>query len=617
MAVKNAAAKNWVITPSFDGYLYSAYPNGDKPSGYQTAPTLLFTDIVAGPTSGGENNKGCYLTLYGYSFGRLDQMGTASGARVYIGGVEVDNYRFLRLSKTYAWNQIIEMCVQVGALGGASGALDVKVTVNGVDSNTITGGFYVQPGRIAFVSQSGSDATGLFDTISSPFRYIQDYAGGVGSPVAGSLWAATTAQGEVGFRGGDFCVLRGGTWVDRVGYDGNWWRFKDKTGTVPNGVAGQGYMTIQVYPGPALGNAPEEVIWASPSGGGNKGGIQGAGGDNAALGYGRYCVVSGIVFTGVATSGVGGLVNLQSGANYWRVVGCEMGPWPSTADARVGGVAGNGDGVKLFGNYIHDISADPTPGNLNHGLYFDGSNSGAWDACAKNCEAAYNVIKNINNGSSVQYFNQDSSDVITGMSLHHNWLEVNAKYAINLGQSCKSVDVYNNVTIDSGVSEIRWDTPPASIAHNISHNTFIHGGASTYAAVINTGGNITSGTLKIQHNIVVLSAGRGSALPTFLSALGASNTAVTISENLYKDFDNVRLSVPTEDATGVYGDPLFVDVTTDDYTCGASGAGRAACLAAEIIAVATDYYGIARPVTGVGAPGATKNDIGAMQGTGT
>jgi len=31
MAVKNAAAKNWVITPSYDGNLYSAYPNGDKP----------------------------------------------------------------------------------------------------------------------------------------------------------------------------------------------------------------------------------------------------------------------------------------------------------------------------------------------------------------------------------------------------------------------------------------------------------------------------------------------------------------------------------------------------------------------------------------------------------
>ena len=34
-----------------------------------TAPLVLYTDIASGPNSGGENNAGAYLSIFGKNFG--------------------------------------------------------------------------------------------------------------------------------------------------------------------------------------------------------------------------------------------------------------------------------------------------------------------------------------------------------------------------------------------------------------------------------------------------------------------------------------------------------------------------------------------------------------------
>lgn len=59
-------------------------------------PQLLYTDIVAGPNNGGENNKGTYLSLFGWRFG---ETGLGSRVKVFINNVEVENYRFLGAAK--------------------------------------------------------------------------------------------------------------------------------------------------------------------------------------------------------------------------------------------------------------------------------------------------------------------------------------------------------------------------------------------------------------------------------------------------------------------------------------------------------------------------------------
>jgi len=613
MAVKNTVAKTWVLLPSFDGYLYSAYPNGDKPSGYVSTPTLIDTDIIAGPLSGGENNKGCYMSLFGYNLGLRSNLGTATGARVYFRDpagantwVEVDNYRVLQTSRTYSKNQVVQIIVQLGALGGKTGLLDIKITVNGVDTNILTGQFTVQPGRIAFVSTTGNDATGVFDDITKPFRYIQNYSGG--SPVAGSLWATTTTMGETGIRPGDTIVIRGGTWSDQVGYDTRWARFRDKGGTAPNGTLGQGYITFTRYPGPVLGHAPEDVSYVDPTGG--RGGIQGCptayGAPNA--NNGQYVVVSGLRFQLSATSvSDSGGVNFQTSANYWRVFDCEIGPWPTTTIGLLGGIGGNGNPLRIRFNYVHDIGGPA--GLTNHGIYLDGSN-----LTAKNADIAYNWIKNITGGSAIQFFNQSAADYFTGLTVHNNYVDGCAKYGINLNAYLQSADVYNNIVKGAGINSVNIDgnhTP----AINIVHNTFIQSLTSgAYTRMIaNSGGAITTGTgIKIQHNVLYIASGADSTLN--YTNLGAGDTTVTMTENRYYDANGLQITVPTKDATGIYGNPTFTSVSTDNYT---RTANLGDCAAAEVFAVATDFFGWPRPVTGTGAPGATKNDIGAAQDSGT
>src|SRR6266480_5399849 len=60
-----------------------------------TTPLVLYTDILSGPNSGGENNKGAYLSIFGKNFGAT---GLGTTTKVYINNVEVDNYRYLGTS---------------------------------------------------------------------------------------------------------------------------------------------------------------------------------------------------------------------------------------------------------------------------------------------------------------------------------------------------------------------------------------------------------------------------------------------------------------------------------------------------------------------------------------
>src|SRR5258708_5043291 len=60
------------------------------------APVVLYTDLVSGPNLGGEHDKGTYLSVFGKNFSG-GNLGTST--RIYIGGTEVDNYRYLGPSR--------------------------------------------------------------------------------------------------------------------------------------------------------------------------------------------------------------------------------------------------------------------------------------------------------------------------------------------------------------------------------------------------------------------------------------------------------------------------------------------------------------------------------------
>lgn len=610
LAQKNVSGKNWVITPSFDGLLYSLYPSGNKPTGFQTTPTLIATDIVAGSTTGGENNKGAYLRLFGYSFGRRADMGTTAGAKVFICGHEVDNYRFLGKSRVYTALQVQELIVQVGALAGSTGSCDVKITVNGVDTNTLTGGFYVQPGRFWFVSLTGDDSTCIVNDITHPCRYLQNWLGGAQTNFSG-IWAATTTHGDTGLTAGDTFVIRGGAWSDQNGFETHWARFSQQTGTTPNGSAGNGYIHFTSYAGPIGGNAPEDVHYTSSNTG--FGGIHGVGTANSDLGYGRFWSVSGLHIDGSAST-ADGPINLQASSETVqhdvRIVDNELGPWPSTLaspnNAKAGGIAGDTYGGEILFNYVHDIDGDHSALE-NHGIYLDGSQHSA-----RNVTIAYNWVFNIPGGSCSQTHNQVAPDNIQAISVHNNVFDTCAKYGFNIDVA-QSVDLYDNLIINAGIAPIVWDTPGGTPAINIAHNTVRHL-LGTFAIVYNKGGASSTGAVKIQHNIFDMGSPRGNTSWPYYSLNGSTN--VTIARNLYYDEAGVQTTVPAADTTGIYGNPLFTNIAINDFTIATGGPGLAQCTDAEVLAVPIDLYGVVRPVTGTGSPGATKNDIGMGQGVG-
>lgn len=118
----------------------------------QTAPPAIFySDLQSGPKTGGENNNGAYVTIYGKRFGA--SQGTSF---VSVGGGKATNYK--------VWTDT-KISFQLGG-GAASGNITVKTasgTSNGVP-------FTVRGGSIYFVSTSGNDSgNGSF---SSPWKSI-------------------------------------------------------------------------------------------------------------------------------------------------------------------------------------------------------------------------------------------------------------------------------------------------------------------------------------------------------------------------------------------------------------------------------------------------------------
>lgn len=117
----------------------------------QAAPAIFYSDLDSGPNSGGENNKGAFVTIYGKGFGSLRGAST-----VTVGGGLVDNYP--------VWTDD-KVAFQLGA-SAASGA--IVVTVNGASSNGVP--FTIRSGNIFFVATAGSDAaTGSF---AAPWKTI-------------------------------------------------------------------------------------------------------------------------------------------------------------------------------------------------------------------------------------------------------------------------------------------------------------------------------------------------------------------------------------------------------------------------------------------------------------
>lgn len=496
------------------GLSMPGFPGARSADPVPPAPQVLYLDLVAGPTTGGENDTGAYVSVFGRHFGTLPGQ-----AHVYFDDHEAVAYRYFGPSR--GLRDIQQITVQVGAI--PPGDKRVTVVVQGRRSSEDIH-FLPAPGNILFVDNTkGNDRSARKNRIDRPWRYLQTPDDG------GALSAA---------RPGDVIVLRGkAVWSD-VGYGNRWARFISETGNAPNGKTGHGYLTIEAYPG-------EDVHYIAPPG--TSGGIHGVG--DGYEDFADWVVISGLHIESNAMSRSDAApVNLQAASDHWRIVNNELGPWPSRIDAKAAGISGNGLGVKILGNHIHDIEG----GTLNHCIYLD---TGATDV-----EIAYNHLHACHGGNIIQTFDNLGMRRLSRISIHHNLMHDGSRYGLNIADGTTSVHAWNNVIFDTAYAGIRINVDARMPVNMLfEHNTLwelCKVKQPVNAAIINTW-NAQSGAILFRNNIVA--AGPLSSCTAGFQD-DAQGVVISFADNLWSS-----LSPPRADDRALTGDPLFTDPSAGDF----------------------------------------------------
>ncbi len=486
-------------------------------------PIVLYTDIASGPNSGGENNRGAYLSVFGKNFGPT---GLGSLVRVTIGGVEVASYRYLGTAKGRP--DIQQISVQIGALQNPvpGTALPVQVLVDGVGSNTDQT-FTVNPGRMLFVDNvHGSDSTAVPGDLTHPYRHVQ---------VSDTSKAAYGAM-----QPGDIVVMRGTgvAWTD-LGNDTYFTKFIGKSASAPTGTSGTGPFTLMAYPG-------EDVFVDVAGNATQKGAISGIDTTSGYLG-GLWITVADLR---IESGGNAGVIAVQIDGDHWRIVNNELTAATATNNALAAGINGNGTNSYWVGNHIHNIAGGSA--QENHGIYIDGDGS---------YEIAYNTIDHVSGGNGMQIYvnGGNGSDFCDDVSFHHNVVHDISKHGINIADgSQNNIRVWNNIVYNTVYASLRFNTNTLHGAE-IYNNTFFNAvtsGSSNYGAITNDW-NFPSDALDLENNIVVPTTGRKYTGGSVGIAAGIG----TLSNNLW----NGGSGGVSFDAHAVSGDPLFVGTAGADF----------------------------------------------------
>lgn len=607
LAAAIAAGAGTVTTPS----------SGD-------APIILGTDIVAGPNTGGEDNKGTYIRVFGYNLGTFSGY-TGGSNHLTIGGVEVDNYRYLQpaVGTVGSILGIDCLCAQIGSLSGLSAGVNyaVSVTVGGVGpQNDSSGGHYldadgnpidfmINPGPIVFVSHSGNDANS--GTISSPLRHLQTYngssqfSGAVYGPVSGRTTSNQIVPGTT-------IVIRGDSnYGADTSFENRWCNFFRVTGTAPTGSVNTGYITIMSYPGAAGANSPETAQWHGGSG--SAGGFQYADTSRASestpwgtTGYGKYIALSSLDIQSYSgsTDSSAAPINRQSAADYSRVVNCELSMPQASGSPLAAGVAGYGSyGQNLF-NYIHDVY-DPSGSLQNHGFYIDNNASvtGAGSRTEYHSVYAYNTLHDITGGSGFNVRGVTSggtADSAPWISIHHNWMDTIGKHGVNTFDGRPGVRVHSNVMFNIQYSPISIQNGPSGTyscyyGYNTAYAFGLHSPA--YPAIY-TNASAGAGSIMLQGNVFIRAAGAPTPAWDAWIAQISSAMSITYSKNDWYDVDTPARAKPSGDTAGFNSNPQLTSPGTEDFTPGASSPLLDAGTGPQFSIGKFDLFGALRPQDG-------------------
>jgi len=533
-----------------------------------TTPLVLYTDLASGPNSGGENGKGVYLSVFGKNFGA----GAPGTAKVTIGGVEVDNYRYVGPAKGRA--DIQQITVQIGAIGNPTpgAAKAVQVVVNGVGSNTDRT-FTVNPGRMLFVDNvQGNDGTAVPGDIAHPYKHVQ------GTSLATAAYGAMVP--------GDIIVMRGtGTAWTELGYDTYFVKFAGKNASAPTGAASTGPFTLMGYPN-------EDVFIDIVGNVGKKGAISGV--DTTSYDGGRWITIADLR---IESGGNAGVIAQQIAGDHWRIVNNDLSAASATNTAKAAGINGNGPSAFWVGNHIHNIAGGVA--QENHGIYIDGDGT---------YEIAYNTIDHVSGGSGMQVYvnGGNGSDYADNVHFHHNVVHDISKHGINIADNMRNgLAIWNNVVYNTAIASLRFNTNTLHGA-KIYNNTFYNAitTASDYDGAITNDWNFPSDALDMRNNLIMPAPNMpytGGSVG-FCEGVGCASVG-TIAKNLW----TAGGTTFGFDSNPVTGNALFVDATNADFHLKPGSAAIDSGLAA-VSALVTDDFDVV-----VSRPPATAFDIGAYE----
>jgi hypothetical protein len=485
--------------------------------GQSALPSIFFSDLESGPNTGGQNNKGVWVTLWGKGFGA-----TQGTSTVTVGGGAVDNYPL--------WSDA-KITFQLGA-AAASGSIVVNVSGIG-SSNGVP--FSVRPGNIFFVATTGNDAnTGSF---ASPWQ--------------------TVVNAKNSMSAGDTTYLENG--VSQTSQD-NFTAYlsMDKQGASNSGTAAAP-MAIVAYPGATatIGVAGGlHYAIRTPNIGTNE----------------DYWVISQLHI-------IGGTQSMDVSGTGWKIVGNEM-QCPG-ADDQVGCFEmSGGDHVKFYGNEVHNAGINPTSSKFYHAVYFSTDSNHidvGWNhihdnftcralqfhsspLCSPSCGAAdttgfdmfdLHVHDNLIHGDNCNGINFATVDPSKGtVEAYNNVIyHVGLMDPLQLGGSFSCIyvaGITNNGVPGTGNVQV-FNNTVSDCASNNSAN------ASGSRGAFGVGGGPANLIMNLRNNIAYQLTGE--------IYLDGSLAQITGDHNLWFGLS----AAPTQTVSNVTGDPLFVSRTISDY----------------------------------------------------
>lgn len=580
------------------------------PSG---APLILYVDAPEGPTAGGEFGLGTYLNIFGIFPGAFLNSDGSTNVAVTIGGVAVANFRcvvpFVGNGVAgvtgLGLNAITRIGVQVGPLTGLTQNgtyYPIVVTIGGVSPrNPQSGGFYLDqvgdqiaycpnPGYIVFVDTvNGNDSNP--GTFASPYKTFQQFNSGTSvftGAIFGSVGGGAPTQTNC-IQPGTVVVGRATGVYQDLSFQGRLISGFRLTGTAPNGATpsspvtvngvscrASGPITITSYPGPINGNAPEQCYNnETSSGSGGYNGNDSARGNETTTwgttGWAKYFYFLNFrIDVPAGAPSDGAPINLQTNAEFNRVVNCHLGPWPSNIEALAGGIAGYGNGTRYYGNYITGIQS--STGQENHGIYY-GSNTGGTLTGSQqggvHFRIGYNVITACyGNCIMIRGSNLTSESAADCPFVFNNWLDATVgKHTVDFPDNRIQIWFLNNVCIqgEAGLfTEI--DSGVTSVNNGLSFINNLVYGWRTYGAFVTA--DPATMHKNYENNICLQVSGQVPADPDFFNQMGSANQAFT--NNVYYDPNGVATSLPSGDTTGHLGNPLLVSVSTQNFVPGSS-----------------------------------------------